>query len=187
MKISIENQSFSKNTIEVAEVRWKIHFQKTKKVLVILVAFSVLLLVMGITTGNKFSIINTGERKIYFNLNLFTSLGVSSILVLFYTIHQLYLSKKNFLNATREIERKFNDVHEIIYEFNDTEIIIDRKHQYERNKWNLFETKIYHDKFIFLNYSSKSIDGISIDGRLFSESDFIALKEQIDKKVSGFR
>lgn len=183
MRIIIKNQSLSKNNIEQTEVRWKIHFQKIKKALIIFGALSIVFLIVGISTVNKYSMINAGEKKIYFNLNLYTSLGISSILVLLYIVRQVYMSKKNFLSASHEIARKFEDTDEIIYEFSDSEVIIDRKLQYQKINWNLFSSKIYHDKFIFLNYSSNILDGISIDGRLFSESDFIEIKELIDKKI----
>lgn len=183
MRIIIKNQSLSKNIIEQSEVRWKIHFQKIKKALTILGALSIVFLIVGISSGNKYTMMNTGVKKIYFNLNIYTSLGISSILVLLYVIRQVFISKKNFLNAGREVARKFEAIDEIIYEFNESEVIIDKKLQYEKINWNLFSTKIFYNKFIFLNYSSKVVDGISIDGRFFSESDFIAIKELIDKKI----
>lgn len=183
MRITIKNQSLSKNIIEQSEVRWKLHFQKIKKALIIFGALSIVFLIVGISSGNEYTMINTGEKKIYFNLNMYTSLGISSILVLLYVVRQVYMSKKTFLNAGREIARKFEAIDEVIYEFNDSEVIIEHKLHYEKINWNLFSTKMYYDKFIFLNFSSKVIDGISINGRLFSESDFIAIKELIDKKI----
>lgn len=144
---------------------------------------SLLFLVIGISSGDKYSMINTGSKKIYYNLNLFTSLGMSSILVLLYVLRQVNLSKKNFLKAALQIAQKFDGVNELTYEFNDSYIIIDHGPRYEKINWNLFAKKTYYDKFIFLNFSDKLMDGIAINGNLFDDSDFIAITRFIDNKV----
>ncbi len=183
MKITVKTESYSRNIAEINEVRLKLHFKNSTKALMILGGLSLLFLVIGISSGNKYSMINNGSKIIYFNLNLFTSLGISSTLVLLYVLRQVNLSKKNFLKARLQIAKKFEGVNELSYEFNDSVIIIDHGLLYERINWNLFEKKIYYNKFIFLNFSDKQMDGLAIDGTLFSDSDFNAIKEFIDQKV----
>ncbi len=183
MKITVKTESYSQNIIELNKVRLKLHFKNSTRALIILGGLSLLLLVIGISSGDKYSMINTGTKKIYYNLNLFTSLGVSGILVLLYLIRQVILSKKNFLKAGLLIAQKFEGINELTYEINESEIIIDHKLLYEKINWNLFAKKTYHDKFIFLNFSDKLMDGIAINGNLFDDSDFIAITKLIDQKV----
>ena len=183
MKIIVKTESFAQNIIELNRVRLKLHFKNSTKALIMLGGLSLLFLVIGITSGDKYSMINTGSKKIYYNLNLFTSLGISSILVLLYVLRQVNLSKKNFLKDALQIAQKFDGVNELTYEFNDTDIIIDHGLLYEKINWNLFSKKTYYEKFIFLNFSDKTIDGIAINGNLFNDSDFIEITKLIDQKV----
>jgi hypothetical protein len=183
MKIDVKIDSFDKNIIELNKVRLSLHFKNSTKALLLLSVLSLLFLVIGISTGDEYSMINTGVKKIYYNLNLFTALGISSILVLLYVIRQVNLSKKNYLKAGLQIAQKFEGIKELTYEFNESEIIIDHRLLYEKINWNLFVKKTYHDKFIFLNFSDKLMDGIAINGNLFNDADFRVIKELIDKKV----
>ena len=183
MKITIKTESFSQNIVEQSEVRLNLHFKNSTKALIILGSLSLLFLVIGISTGDTYSMINTGTKKIYYNLNLFTALGISSILVLLYVLRQVHLSKKNYMKAAYQIAQKFEGITEISYEFNDSEIIVDHGPLYEKINWNLFAKKTYHDKFIFLNFSDKLMDGIAINGNLLNDSDFRTIKDLIDQKV----
>ncbi len=144
---------------------------------------SIVLLVAGLFTINDYSTIDLKVKKIYYNFNLLLPLGISVMIVLLYVILQLNKSKEKYFQGLRDMTRKFEGINEIIYEFDEDELIIDRKLKYEKINWKLFTNKIYHDNFIFLNYSYNMLDGISIDGRLFTESDFLAIKQMIDKKI----
>lgn len=183
MKITIKTESFSQNIVELNKVRLNLHFKKSTRALIMLGSLSLLFLVLGISTADKYSMINTGTNKIYYNLNFFIALGISTILVLLYVLRQVHRSKKNFLKAALQIAQKFEGINELCYEFNDSEIIIDHELHYEKINWNLFAKKTFHDKFIFLNFSDKLMDGIAINGNLFNDSDFIAIKDLIDQKV----
>jgi hypothetical protein len=87
------------------------------------------------------------------------------------------------MKAAHQIAQKFEGITEISYEFNDSEIIVDHGPLYEKINWNLFAKKTYHDKFIFLNFSDKLMDGIAINGNLLNDSDFRTIKDLIDQKV----
>lgn len=183
MKITLNNISLSKSIIEQNDVRFKLYIQKTYKAIVIFAAFFLLLLIAGLVSANEYSEISSNEIKIYFNLNLLTSLGISGILILLYCLRLINKTKRNFSNAIAEIAMKFQDVTDVSYEFEEHELIIDLQLKTEKINWKLFSKKMYHDDYIFLNYSFNMLDGISIEGRLFSDNDFQAIKQFIDKKV----
>lgn len=183
MKINIKTESFSQNFVELYRIRLNLHLKNSARALIMFGGLSLLFLVIGISTGDKYSMMNTGTKKIYYNLNLFTSIGISIVLVLLYVLRQRRLFKKNFLKAALQIAQKFEGINELRYEFNETEIIIDYGPLYEKINWKLFMKKTYHDRFIFLNFSDKLMDGVAINGNLFSDSDLIAIKEIIDQKV----
>jgi hypothetical protein len=185
MKITVRTESYSQNIIEINKVRLKLHFKNVTRALMMLGGLSLLFLVIGISGGDKYSMINTGSKKIYYNLNLFTSLGISSILVLLYVVRQLNRSKKNFMKAMFQIAEKFDGVNELSYEFTDSHIIIDHGAIYERINWNLFAKKTFHEKYIFLNFSDQLMDGIAINGNLFDDADFIAITKLIDQKFEN--
>lgn len=103
MKVSVKTESFAQNSIKMNEVRLKLHFKKSMNALMILGALSLLLFVIGISTGDQYTMINMGTKKIYYNLNLFTALGISIILVLLYVLRQMNLAKKNYLKAAFQL------------------------------------------------------------------------------------
>lgn len=183
MKITIKPESYSQKFVELNKIRLNLLFKNSARALIMLGSLSIFFLVIGISLGNKYSMVNTGTKTIYFNLHFFTALGVSSIIVLLYVLRQRQLSRKNILNAMLPLAQKLNGINEISFEFNDSELIIDQGLLYQKINWDLFMKKTYHDKYIFLNFSDKFLDGIAIDGNLFNDTDFIAIKEFIDQKV----
>jgi hypothetical protein len=183
MRIVIRTETLSKNIIEQWEVRWKIHFQKVKGALIVFGALAVVFLIIGIFSEYDNSITNTGERKgLFINIGIY--IGVSCLLVFLYLILQIVKAKKIHMITAQALATKFEAINEIIYEFNESNLVIDRKVHFEKIDWHIFSNKLYYEKFIFLNYSSNRNDGIMIDGSLFSERDLSAIKEIIDRNVS---
>lgn len=183
MKITITTQLLSQSIRDQANVRWGIQLRKIKGIFLLFGVLIVLLLVIGITTRNDYSLLNTGTQKIYFNLNLYTSLGIAGILVWLFLLRRIYQTRKLHLKANYEIAGKFEHIHEVTFEFNDTEIIIDRKLNYDKVHWSLFSETVYHDPFLFLNYSPNIMDGITIDRRFFSEAEFTEIRQLIVQKI----
>lgn len=185
MKITITNQSISKSMIERAEIQWKWHFRKTKTVLQIAFGIALSFLFVGILLQEDYTMVSLSPKtKYYFNLHLMTSLGITGILVLLYISRLVFKSKKQLLESSQELARKFEDIHEITYEFNDTELIIDQNLRYEKFKWEMFSHKSNLESFITLHFLKSDPHGISIDSRMFSESELVAIMELIDRKIN---
>lgn len=160
------------------------HFKKIKRAYFIFGGILIIFLITGICTTNDYSMIRTGSStETYFNLNLFSSIGIAGSVVLLYIIWQVSKSKKAFLTSAADIALKFELVNELHIELTDTELIIDRKLVYEKINWQLLTNKIYHEPFILLNFSNNLLDGVIIDERWFSESELQIMKELIDQKV----
>lgn len=184
MKITLQNISVSNSIIEQNKVRWNIHFKKIKRAYFIFGGLLIVFLITGICTANDYSMIRTGvSTETYFNLNLFSSIGIAGSVVLLYVIWQVSKSRKAFFNAAADIARKFGHVTELHIELTDTELIIDRKLVYEKINWQLLTNKIYHGPFILLIFSNNPRDGVIIDERWFSESELQIMKELIDQKI----
>ncbi len=180
----IKTSSIPKSILEQAEVQWELYIQRIKKPILLFAGFALGFFVLGLFMTNKYNLINTGKQTIYFNLNLFTVLGIACVIVLFYLIRILRNSKKRYIKDSHTKAKKFNHVNEITYEFNELEIIIDTKMSFQRINWELFSHVVHHKEFIFMYYSKSAFDCVAINGKFFQPNDLEAIKALIARKLN---
>lgn len=183
MKIIQNNQSISESLLEANRIKWDHYARNGKISLLTFAIISLIMLGMGAASFHQYDTFNNGKCKIYYNLNLFLSLGITGLIVIGYVIYRFKRNQVLFMRNMMEYARLFEHETTTVYELNEESISIDRSIQLEKKHWKLFRQITVINGIIFLQYSSKTLDGVFIDARHFSESEFNELLAFLKTKI----
>lgn len=174
MHIEIISTDAKQTILESNAVIWKMHSQKLRKSWLIQFFYGLLFIIPGILDFNGYGRTSFNDKAVYFNLNIFLSIGIAYYLIVIVAILLSIGNKKKFFkNADESAQRQTYGSNEMTIIITEDTIVRTMASMKQEIKWVLLSNYKLYNGMLFL-YSIDQIS-ITLDKRLFKENDFSQL------------
>ena len=175
-------------------VVWQLHRKKIIQPIIIQYVISAVLLIIGITSFNKYESITypvsiskdlktIHDKVIYINFHILSSVGIVFFLLVTYNLFLYLKDKKKFFNSIQLAEKNFNNQANSTIIINDTFVSFN-SHLYKMEiDWGAITGYKLYNELLFLNKDESLSNSVCIRKNLISEEKFSELIVFIKSRV----
>lgn len=183
MEILIKNQTASQSITEQIQIRTKLYMRKIRNLLFIGFGIALLLIIAGIYSFNRYSMIRIGKNQIYYNFHVVGGLGIGLAISCIYLVIKASKLKKHVLSEGKSLADQFGSKNEFEIHVNEQEVTFSSHILFQKINWSLFKSYTLYENYLFLHYENQPLQGISIDKRLVSDGEFQAIRRIAAEKL----
>lgn len=183
MKLKLTGKPLSQSIVEQSFATWQLYSKNIKTAAVIFGVLATLSFILGIISIGSYSMIHLIDNKIYFNLNLLLSLGLSSLIICLYFLLVLRKNKALHLESAKVKAINYDSMEEMTLHLGNEYFEIDDGLRAERIHWKLINHLFFVNHFIFISASSNPLTAIAIDLQMVDPQEIENLKKLLAQKI----